>query len=66
MSYAEVKPKLRDPNYVPPISNHQIGWLAFADGLPIDEVLDNDAMRRGWLQALRDCGNAEAGTVYAS
>jgi hypothetical protein len=66
MSYADIKINLDKPNYVPPISSRQIGWLAFADGLPIDEVANDSAMRRGWLQAWRDCGNAQAGTEYTN
>jgi len=66
MSYSEIKIKSQQPNYVPLVSHLQIGWLAFADGLPIDEVSGNEAMRRGWLQAWRDCGNAQVGTEYVN
>ncbi len=52
-----------NPNYAPPISERQIGWLAYAEKLPID-VCATDDMRRGWLRALRDSANAEAGTVF--
>lgn len=65
MSYAEIKSKSQDPNYVPPISNRQIGWLAFAAGESIEEVISDNDKRRGWLQALRDFANSEAGTVFA-
>lgn len=65
MSYKEIKKQKSNPSYVSPVTDYRLGWLAFADGLPIDEVQDNDNMRRGWIQALRDSANAEAGTVYA-
>ena len=65
MTYTEIKNKKTNPNFVSPVNDFRLGWLAFADNQPIDEVQDNDSMRRGWLQAWRDCGNAEAGTVYA-
>ena len=65
MSYKEIKTQKQNTGYVAPVNDKQLGWLAFADGFGIDEVLGNDAMRRGWLQALRDSANAENGTVYA-
>ena len=40
-------------NYVAPVSDRQLGWLAYADRQPID-AMTTDAMRRGWLQANRD------------
>lgn len=63
MSYKEIK----SGKFVPPkpISDYRLGWLAFADGEPIDEVKDDDVMRQGWLQAWRDSANAENGTVFA-
>lgn len=54
-----------NPNFVPAITERQIGWLAYAEKLPID-VCATDDMRRGWLRALRDSANAETGTSYAN
>jgi hypothetical protein len=53
-----------NPNFVPPITERQIGWLAYAEKLPID-TCGTDDMRRGWLKAWRDSANADAGTVFA-
>ena len=44
-------------NYVAPVSDRQLGWLAYANQQPID-TMTTDAMRRGWLQANRDEANA--------
>lgn len=64
MSYTEIQAqRQRSPNYVPPVDEKRIGWLAFAERLPVD-VCGTDEMRRGWLRALRDSANAEAGTTF--
>lgn len=64
MSYQEIKKQKRNPNYVQPINDYRLGWLAFAEGAPIEEC-ETDEMALGWTQALRDCANADAGTIYA-
>lgn len=50
-------------NYVAPISDRQLGWLAYADRQPIESCA-TDAMRRGWLQANRDEAAAMTSQLY--
>ena len=63
MTYSEIQAQRRNPNYVPPVNDYRLGWLAFAEEQPITVCL-TDEMARGWTQALRDSANAEAGTGY--
>lgn len=50
-------------NYVAPVDDKRLGWLAYADRQPID-AMTTDAMRRGWLQANRDEAAAMTSQVY--
>jgi len=45
-------------NYVAPVTEKQLGWEAYANGMSI-EVCTSDDMRRGWLRANRDEANAQ-------
>ena len=63
MSYTEIQVQRKNPNYVPPVDEKRIGWLAFAEKMPVD-VCGSEEMRKGWLRALRDSANAEAGTAF--
>lgn len=49
---AEIIQNLRHKNYVPPVSERQLGWLCYAEKLPVD-ACGTDAMRKGWLSAWR-------------
>jgi len=50
-------------NYVAPVSDRQLGWLAYANNQPIG-AMTTDAMRRGWLEANRNEAAALTSAVY--
>lgn len=50
-------------NYIAPVSDKRLGWLAYANKQPI-EPCATDAMRRGWLQANRDEAAAMTSQIY--
>jgi hypothetical protein len=50
-------------NYIAPVSDRQLGWLAYANNQPID-AMTTDAMRRGWLAANRNEAAALTSAVY--
>ena len=60
-----VAANLRNPSFVPPVTEHRLGWLAYASGLPL-RVCGSTAMRAGWRQANRDEANASAVTETQS
>lgn len=64
MSYSEIQERRLQKNHVQPVNDYRLGWLAFADGFPV-EVCENEDMRRGWWQAIRDYANADVMEVYA-
>lgn len=52
-------------NYVPPVSERQLGWQCYAEGLPV-EACGTDAMRKGWLSAWRAEGYALTSQVWGN
>lgn len=49
--------------YAAPVSDRQLGRLAYADRQPIDAMTTAD-MRRGWHQANRDEAAAMTSQIY--
>ena len=52
-------------NYIPPVTEYQIGWMAYAERMPVT-VCATPAMKAGWHQANRDEAAALTSQVYAA
>ena len=57
-TFQAVKNNMQHKNYVPPVTEYRLGWIAYTNGLSEAECGTSD-MRRGWRAAL----NAESVAV---
>lgn len=59
----EIIAKTNYKNFVPPLSERQIGWRCYVEKMPV-EVCGTDQMRLGWLSAWRAEGYALTSQVW--